>query len=82
MTQSTPSATLNDIAAAAVAAYGGAKAPEMGPMWTTVDVTHANPNLQNAMDAKGFFGQVIIANRGTVGNAQNIVSDRVQECAW
>lgn len=84
MTQTAPSATLNDLTTAAVASYGGANAPAMGSQWQPIDVAPANSDLRAAMDAKGFYGQayvnsqtgeVIIADRGTIGNVQNLISD-------
>lgn len=78
MSQSAPSATLNDLATAAVAAYGGTDAPPMGSQWTLVDVAPIGSDLARIMSAVGFSGQayvntqtgeVIIADRGTIDSA-------------
>lgn len=91
MTQSTPSATLNDLATAAVVAYNTGKSgePAMGSQWTQISQAKILEKLpsslsQGDIDAKGFSGQlyvnqqtgeVIIADRGTIANVQNIISD-------
>ncbi|MBV6754791.1 matrixin family metalloprotease [Pseudomonas chlororaphis] len=84
MSQSAPSATLNDLATAAVASYGGPDTPVMGSQWTPIDVAPAGSALAGDMSSYGFSGQayvnsqtgeVIIADRGTTGNVQNIISD-------
>ena len=80
----TPAATLNDLVRASVAAYGGPGAPALGSQWRRMDVASAGSPLDKAMQAKGFFGQahvnsqtgeVIIADRGTIFNMQNLISD-------
>ena len=85
MNQSPPSATLNDLATAAVAAYNTGKSgePAMGNQWTQIsqaDILAKNPSLtQKSLDDVGFSGQayvntqtgeVVIADRGTIGNVQ------------
>src|SRR4051812_9952340 len=91
MTQIAPSATLNDLATAAVVAYNTGKSgePTMGSQWTAVPLDKivsatGNEDFAQGMSKLGFScqvyvnsqtGEVIIADRGTVGNVQNIISD-------
>lgn len=86
MTQSAPSATLNDVFTAAVATYGGDDAPKLGSQWTALpmdDISRFDPTLSGAMQTTGFSGQVnvnlqtgeiIIADRGTA-NLKNVATD-------
>ena len=84
MSQPKLSVTLNDLAIAAVATYGGINAPALGQGWKSIDVAPPGSPLAKEMEGLGYYGQahvnlqtgeIIIANRGTVGSLQNVIAD-------
>ncbi|WP_162878144.1 hypothetical protein [Trinickia diaoshuihuensis] len=84
MSQSKPSATVEDMLTADVAAYGDPGGPQLGSQWTPLPLERfSDAKLRRAMDRFGYSGriyadvktgEVIIANRGTQNRA-NFKSD-------
>lgn len=84
MSQSAPAATLNTMITASVEAYNDVNGPTLGPEWTPLNVAQAGNPLANSMSnyaysAQAYFnsnnGEVIIANRGTIGAIGNLETD-------
>lgn len=84
MAQSTPSATVEDLITADVAAYGDVDGPRLGSQWRQIPLEKfADPEFAKTMTRFGYSaqvyvnantGEVIIANRGTQ-NLANVKTD-------
>lgn len=79
----TSTVTLKDIAGVANSAYNNSSL-NLGGAWQTIPTNSLSPGLKAAMTAYGYAGvaavnldtgEVIIGNRGTVGNVGNVTSD-------